>query len=240
MLPPEEELRGTKQIAHKAADRQRLHPARHRPGGQCIHVRELVDDMEHRIVAVEEDRGIHLPAIVPVLRLILRQTIKRHPEIKRRRAHLPQRRRGHGGKRQFLRPDRKHKKLAAARGGNAPWRAVNGNRRGKAVVATNIFFKAGEAGLYALARNVRAEQPACRRIGKYDTTLCSSADSVPAQLEQRRNHRAGHFIFFHIRSFPFPRWIIARIIPQISRRGYYNFLFFAQFRRQTLFSIHIH
>ena len=56
----------------------------------------------------------------------------------------------------------------------------------------------------------------------------------------RRKRRAGDFHFFHISSFPFLRWIIARIIPQILRRGYYDFLFFAQFRRQTLFSIHIH
>ena len=93
---------------------------------------------------------------------------------------------------------------------------------------------------HTLACNVRAEQAACRRVGKHDAAVCSAADGVPAQLEQRRDRRAGLIIHFHISSFPFLRWIIARIIPQILRRGYYDFLFFAQFRRQTLFSIHIH
>ena len=64
--------------------------------------------MEELIVAVVEDRVGFRPLLVIVLvpgfRLVLQQLLDRQPEIERRRAHLPQRRRRHRQCFRLLRP----------------------------------------------------------------------------------------------------------------------------------------
>lgn len=239
----QEDLRRVHQIGDEIAERERLRPRKLIVGGERVEIGKLVGDMEELIVAVVEDRADFRPLLVIVLvpgfRLVLQQLLDRQPEIERRRAHLPQRRRRHRQRFRLLRPDREDKDLAAAHGGNVSRCIADGEHGSKAVAPAGLL-QVREALRGALAGNVRAEQPACRRIREHDAALCNAADSVPAQPEQRRKRRTGDFHFFHISSFPFLRWIIARIIPQILRRGYYDFLFFAQFWRQTLFSIHIH